>query len=135
MGFRRPATIMAIAGTLVLGTAVAAFADSGSGLAYGGNACAGPILVQPGTNAEETGSAFQTGTGTPGTPTSVKWSIWTNSTDDLNTATRAITYQAPTLLLQAVYNPGPAAAYYWGCVFNNSNPHVEINWSVTITGT
>jgi hypothetical protein len=131
MGFRRPATIIAIAGTLVLGTAVAAFADSGDGLAYGGSACAGPVLVQPGTNAEETGNATATETGAA---TSVKWSIWTSSTPNLNTATRAIAYQSPTLLLQAVYNPGPAA-YYWGCVFNNSNPAVEINWTVTISGT
>jgi hypothetical protein len=124
---------MAIAGTLILGTAVAAFADSGSGkgLAVDGNACVGPVLVNPQTYAEETGNATQTGTGTA---TSVKWSIWTNSTDDLNTATRALANPG-TSIIQFVLNQGNAPAYYWGCLFNNSSPSVEVNYSVTINGT
>jgi hypothetical protein len=129
MGFRRPAVIIAIAGTLVLGTAVAAFADTstGAGLSPGGNDCAGPVFVQPGKSAEETGSAFETGTGTP---VSVKWSIWTNSTDHLNTATRAIAYQGTSVPLQAVLNFGPDPGYYWGCLFNNSS--VDVSYTVTI---
>lgn len=117
---------MAIAGTLILGTAAAALADTGSGLAVGGNDCATPIVVQPQQYAEETGNATATATGAP---TSVKWSIWTNSTDDLNTATRAVAAQG-TNVIQSVQNQGTAPEYYWGCLFNNSS--VKVNWTVTI---
>jgi len=124
--------IIAIAGTLVLGTAAAAFADTstGQGLEVSGNNCAGPVLVQPQQYAEESGSATQHGTGNPA---SVKWSIWTNTTDNLNTATRAIAYQGSTLFLQAVLNGGSAPAYYWGCLFNNSSGSVD--YTVTINPT
>jgi hypothetical protein len=63
----------------------------------------------------------------------VKWSIWTNSTDDLNTATRAIAFQGSPLYLQAVLNEGTAPAYYWGCLFNNSSGKVD--YTVTINAT
>ena len=58
---------MAIAATLVLGTAVAAFADTstGQGLAISGNNCAGSVIVQPQQYAEESGSATQHGTDNP----------------------------------------------------------------------
>jgi hypothetical protein len=127
MGFRRPAAIMAITGTLILGTAAAALADIGSGLAVSGNDCGTPpIVVQPQQYAEETGSATATATGAP---TSVKWSIWTNSTDDLSTATRAIATQGSSVI-QSVQNQGSAPAYYWGCLFNNSS--VKVNWTDAI---
>jgi hypothetical protein len=119
---------MAIAGTTVLGTAAAALADAGSGtrLAGNGSVCVGPVLVNPQQFALETGSAFQTGTQYGA---SVRWSIWTNSTPDLNSATRAIKSDG-TSVYQDVQNTGYDVAYYWGCLFNNSGGKVD--YSVTI---
>jgi hypothetical protein len=128
MVFRRSAAITAIAGTLVLGTAAAALADSGGGtrLAVGGSACVGPVVANPMQFVLETGSAFQTGTQYGA---SVRWSIWTNSIPDLNTASRAIRSDGTTVS-QDVQNTGSDVAYYWGCLFNNSSGKVD--YSVTI---
>ena len=124
----RPAAIMAITGALVLGTAAGALADSGTGqrLAVKGNSCVGPVLVNPQQYAEETGSAYQTGTSIPA---SVRWSIWTNSTPDLGSASRAIANEG-TSIFQFVLNTGSASAYYWGCLYNDSSGKVDYSVSI-----
>jgi hypothetical protein len=131
MRLRKPMVIVASTVTLVLGTAVAAFADTstGQGLAVGGNNCAGPVVVDSGQSAGEGGQAFEHDTTDP---VSVRWSIWENSTNDLDTATRVLATEATAVIQYATNNSG-SALYYWGCLFNNST--VEVDYTVTINST